>query len=312
MRENTSSKPDVPWVLLVRSSEFYTTAMYLERALQKIANVATIYVETAGPWGWMFRKVPAGFVEKLANRYFGLTTVHPPTPDVILVVDPVRKKFDFSKFDAPTAYYAIDSHVAFDQHVKDAHVQDYDFVFVAQKDDIPKYREVGCEKVYWLPLACDPDINKRYKLPMKHDLCFVGKVPPKTEREQIIRKIKKEFNIFVGHKYLHDMARVFSQSRIVLNKSHAGDLNMRVFETMSCGRLLLTDRIANGLEELFTDKRHLVIYDDLNDLAEKIRYYLRNAAEREKIAAQGQKEVQRKHTYSHRAKYILNTVLARR
>lgn len=306
MDRNNLPTSELPWVLLVRSSEFYTLGLYLERALQRIVNVATVYVETAGPWGWIFRKTPTRIVEYLARKYLGIVTVHPPQPSLILVVDPVRKKFDFSKFDAPTAFYAIDSHVAFREHVKDAHVQDYDYVFVAQKDDIPKYREAGCEKVYWLPFACDPEIHKRWDLPLRYDICFVGKLTPGTEREQLVRKIEKSFGrVYVGNRFLHDMARIYSQSKIVLNKSLAGDLNMRVFETLSCGRFLLTDRIANGLEELFRDKIHLVTYDDFDDLVDKARYYLDNEREREKIALQGLKEVHKKHTYLHRAEYLL-------
>lgn len=110
-------------------------------------------------------------------------------------------------------------------------------------------------------------------------------------------------------KYLHDMARTYSQSKIVFNKSLKGDLNMRVFEALSCGRLLLTDRINNGLEELFTDKEHLVIYNDYEDLRNKARDYLTHPDESEAIAHKGQEEIWKKHTYLHRARYLVETIL---
>jgi spore maturation protein CgeB len=299
---------EVPWVLLIRSSEFYGCGIYFERALQKVANVIPICVETAGPWGWIFKRSPSRFVERLAEKLFKMVTVHPPDPDLILVIDPVRKKFDFSKFHAPTAFYAIDSHVAFQEHVEYAHVQDYDYVFVAQKDDIWKYREIGCEKVYWLPLACDPEIHRPWREPIIYDVCFVGKILPGSEREKIVREIKKRFCTFLGNVYLHDMSKVLSQSKIVLNKSILGDLNMRVFETLSCGRFLLTDKIRNGLEELFMNQKHLVLYESLSDLVEKIEYYLKADREREKIAMRGHREVLKRHTYLHRVGQILQTV----
>ncbi len=298
------TKPELPWVLLIRDNTFYSTGMYLERALQRLCNVITLYFDVR-PWINLLFRTP---ITKLLDKLWKVEKAPTPEIDMVLVVDPVRRRFNFSS-DVPTAYYAIDSHVAFHEHLQFARVQDYDFVFVAQKDDIPKYRKTGCKEVHWLPLACDPDIHKKWKLPTKYDICFIGKAPPKSERWQIIKPLKKEFNVFFGHKYLHDMARIYSQSKIVLNKSLAGDLNMRMFEAMSCGRLLLTDRIANGLEELFTNKKHLVIYDDLEDLARKIRYYLKNTGEREKIAIRGQREVHRKHTYLHRAAHILSVVL---
>lgn len=299
---------DVPWVLLIRESTTGTTGWYLERALEKMCNVAAFYLDTP-PWLNLIRGSPLGAI---LNKLFRVVETRAPHLDMILVIDPVRYKIDLRWMDAPKVYYAIDSHVALHEHRYFAHVQEYDYVFVAHRDDIPKYKEIGCSKVYWLPLACDPEIHRWWKLPTKYDLVFIGKIPPGSERERIIyglqQKLRK-LKFFVGRKYLHDMARTYSQSKLVLNKSLRGDLNMRVFETLGCRRLLLTDRIANGLEELFTDGKHLVIYDSLEDLSEKVQYYLEHSDKREKIASAGQKEVYEKHTYLHRAEEILEVVL---
>ncbi|MFN3551283.1 MAG: glycosyltransferase [Endomicrobiia bacterium] len=110
------------------------------------------------------------------------------------------------------------------------------------------------------------------------------------------------------------MAKVYSQAKIVFNKSAGGEINMRVFETLSCGSLLLTDRLKPevGLEELFQDRKHLVLYDDENDLLEKIDYYLRNESDREEIAYNGYKEVLSKHTYEHRVKEMFNKIFTKR
>ena len=49
---------------------------------------------------------------------------------------------------------------------------------------------------------------------------------------------------------------------------------MRVFEALCSGSVLLTDRAeGSGLEELFEDGKHLVIYEDYR-LTESIRFYL--------------------------------------
>lgn len=299
------SKPR--WILLIRDETYYTTAMYLEHALQKEHNVISIGIN---PWYPIEPKVyPKKIKKLLRKKYHSKVSSQFVNFDLILVVDPVRQRFNFNSLDAPTAYWAIDSHSKFDKHIKKARVQDYDFLFVAQKDYIPQYKEKGCKNVSWLPLACDPEIHKCHNLPLKYDLCFIGGLGPDSPRRKIILNLQKEFNMFVGQKYLHDMARIYSQSKIVFNKSIKEDLNMRVFETMSCGRLLLTDRISNGLEELFINQRHLVIYDAYKDLAEKVRYYLTYPDEREEITRKGQKEVWKKHTYCHRAKYLIETIL---
>ena len=59
-----------------------------------------------------------------------------------------------------------------------------------------------------------------------------------------------------------EMARVYSESRLVFNCSLRREVNMRVFEGPATGSLLLTDRIGNGLSELMADRTHLVMYDD--------------------------------------------------
>jgi len=301
-----------PWVLLVRDDSFMSTSMYMERALQRECNLISIRLsdETYHILRWAINKFRRKTLDFLLNKIFQLE-VRPPLPhvDLILVVDPVRRKLDFSRLDATTAYYAIDTHTAFQEHVRFANVRDYDYVFVAQKDHVSKYIEAGCNKVYWLPLACDPEIHRRHHLPVEYDLCFVGKIW--RNRDRITKELKKNFKVFVGRAYLHDMARIYSQSKMVLNISYKGDLNMRIFEAMSCGRLLLTNRIQNGLEELFRNEKHLVIYENMEDLFEKVRYYLKEEREREKIALSGQKEVQAKHTYRHRVKRILDLTVKR-
>jgi len=84
---------------------------------------------------------------------------------------------------------------------------------------------------------------------------------------------------------------------------------MRLFEALSCGRLILTDQINNGLEELFVNKKHFVIYNGYEDLAGQARYYLEHPEERNAIAQKGQEEVWKKHTYLHRARHLIETIL---
>ncbi|MBI4680865.1 MAG: glycosyltransferase family 1 protein, partial [Nitrospirae bacterium] len=65
----------------------------------------------------------------------------------------------------------------------------------------------------------------------------------------------------------------------------------------------------SGLEDLFRDRQHLVIYDNEKQLLELIHYYLENEDEREKIALAGYKEALNKHTYDNRVEEIIRTVM---
>lgn len=310
-KEMSATNSSLPWVLLIRDDSPYSTGFYLERALEKKCNTISLRLsdENYSIMRWAFGKLRKKFLDLLLNKIFQLSVGYSiPKIDLVWVVDSVRRKVESKEI--PTVYYAIDSHTAFHEHIRFARVQDYDFVFVAQKDDVCKYENAGCKRVYWLPLACDPEIHKRHDLDQKYDVCFIGKVWRGHRREQIIKVLQKKFNVFIGKAFLHDMAQMLSQSKMGLNISHAGDLNMRVFEVMSCGRLLLTDHIGNGLEELFANGKHLVIYEDVKDLIEKIQYYLENPEEREKIAIRGQREVHRKHKYEDRVEKVLDIVLS--
>jgi len=66
-------------------------------------------------------------------------------------------------------------------------------------------------------------------------------------------------------------------------------LNLRVLEILASGGFLLTDRlgIESGFDALFTDRRHLVAYDDIEDCIEKSRRYLRDALSAAAIARAG-------------------------
>ena len=101
-----------------------------------------------------------------------------------------------------------------------------------------------------------------------------------------------------------DMYAVLARSRIVLNRhieaaeGHAN--NMRLYEATGVGAMLLTDRGAN-LDELFAVGSELAVYEDEDDLLEKLAHYLAHDDERVAIAAAGQERTLREHTYARRS-----------
>ncbi len=108
------------------------------------------------------------------------------------------------------------------------------------------------------------------------------------------------------------MARTYSASRLVFNRSIRNDVNMRVFEALACGSLLMTNDLAdNGQDELFQDGVHLATYRDGDELLDKIHFYLRREDLRERLAAAGRSEALSRHTYRHRMQWILESVAVR-
>jgi hypothetical protein len=104
------------------------------------------------------------------------------------------------------------------------------------------------------------------------------------------------------------MGQVYSSSKIVFNKSIGGDVNMRVFEALAAGALLITDRIGNGLDHLLTEGVHYVGYDTVEEAVEQIDRYLADEPARARIADAGQALLQTRHTYDVRLERILQTV----
>jgi 2-polyprenyl-3-methyl-5-hydroxy-6-metoxy-1,4-benzoquinol methylase len=214
----------------------------------------------------------------------------------------------------PSAFWAIDTHLNFERCEHKA--RGFDVVFAAQRDGAEALRRAGIASASWLPLACDPEIHRKHDAAKQYDVAFVGNVFP-GPREELLNVIgRKYLTAFIGQCYFEDMARTYSAARTSLNRSIKNDVNMRVFEAVACGSLLMTNDLAdNGQAELFRDGVHLATYREAEDLLDKLAYYLRREALREEIAAAGAAEAASKHTYAHRMERLLreaNESLARK
>ena len=103
------------------------------------------------------------------------------------------------------------------------------------------------------------------------------------------------------------MISTLNNSKMVLNVHSDFDIdfaiNMRVFEALSMGCLLFTEK-NNEVEKHFQHNKHLVIYSDKVDLLEKIKFYKQNPELSMQISLEGQKEIALKHNISKRFKEL--------
>jgi len=83
-------------------------------------------------------------------------------------------------------------------------------------------------------------------------------------------------------------------------------VNQRAFDVPACGAFLLTDR-QPSLETLFEVGEEVIAYNDIDEIDDLARFYLRNDSARESVAAKGRGRVLREHTYRHR----LDTIVRR-
>jgi hypothetical protein len=94
-------------------------------------------------------------------------------------------------------------------------------------------------------------------------------------------------------------AKIYRSSKMAISLSHY-DLQRyfsdRMFRLMGCGTLCLVKSYP-GLEIDFTDGENVVVWKTLDELCEKIRYYLEHPQERLRIAKKGAELVEAKHTW---------------
>ncbi|WP_456109631.1 CgeB family protein [Roseburia hominis] len=110
--------------------------------------------------------------------------------------------------------------------------------------------------------------------------------------------------------YWSEMPKVFRMSKINLNftiPNIKSGIPLRIWDVLGCGGFLLTNYQAE-IPYYFKEGEDLVCFDGLEDLCEKVGYYLEHEEERKRIAGNGYRKVREKHSYIERIHTILDTV----
>ena len=277
-----------------------TTAIYLEEALS--VNHEVFYF--GPPFGSRKGYSPNENVMNVVDN-------NEEPPDLFLFSEPLIKFFPqgMEKLSCPTACYVIDTHRMF--WVRERYARFFDYIFVCHKDHVDRFKSLGYKQVYWLPVACDPRIHGERISRRIYDIGFVGNWIDDTKtRSRWLKKLSEKYRMNDYKKVYprEEISSIYSQSKIVVNIPVNDDLNMRVFEAMASGALLITKSIGHGQKELFKDGVHLVEYTAEKELFEKVAYYLKNDDERKRIAKAGQRLVLREHTYKHRCDFVIETI----
>ena len=110
--------------------------------------------------------------------------------------------------------------------------------------------------------------------------------------------------------YWSEMPKVFRMSKINLNftiPNIKSGIPLRIWDVLGGGGFLLTNYQAE-IPYYFNEGEDLVCFDGLEDLCEKVGYYLEHEEERKRIAWNGYRKVREKHSYIERIRTILDTV----
>lgn len=110
--------------------------------------------------------------------------------------------------------------------------------------------------------------------------------------------------------YQTDMNKVFYLSRINLNitlPSIETGLPQRIFDIMGCGGFVMTNYQAE-LDEYFTIGKDIEAFRSIDELKDKVSYYLSHEKERLRIAINGYKNVRDNFSYTKQIQTIINLV----
>ncbi len=239
-----------------------------------------------------------------------------PDADAFFMVDTLGRQtlaYGIEELPIPRLYWAIDVHLNF--YWQRHYARLFDLVLAAQKDYVPLFEADGVA-ARWLPWGIDPQLFHDHGRARTTNLAFVGMVDAnRPKRAAVVAELRRRFGLATfgedaAHRLPeHEMAAVFSAAKIVVNESVFGDVNFRTFEAMACGALLLTERVGNGLLDLFTPGEHLAVYTP-DDLVDQIAHYLASRRERETIAAAGCELVSTRHTMAARMACVTDWLAA--
>lgn len=235
----------------------------------------------------------------------------------------------------PAVYYLCDFGDPFDRHPRDvpahylAPLQSSDgLVLCWDRKATSALHAAGVSRATHWPLAFSSHMFHDRPVPESdsadmHPIVFVG--GPTDERIQMLDPLRDLGLVIYGYDPAgwraspslgrcyagelldRDSVRAaYQRARISVNvtRPHGqSSLNMRVFEAMASGSLVLTDERSDA-STYFTAGEEIVIYRDAADLYDKARYYLAHERERAAIAQAGMRKVHAQHTYDARLRAL--------
>ena len=167
-------------------------------------------------------------------------------------------------------------------------------------------------ETFWFPGLLVRNWGVPFQLERPIKLSFVGQ----AGRFHLYRKAILEELVSDGYPLQsfqgpqRDASIIYAKSQITLNISLNGDVNLRIFEVLCAGGFLITDRTSpqSGLELLFRDHEHLVLFEDYKDLTAKIQFFLQNSNEALAIARRGYDEFWAHHNPEIKRKQLLDLI----
>ncbi len=267
----------------------YRGSLNLQRALLKYDGIEAIV------WGLNYPNFSTPFseLEKWADVIFVIENY---TPEWL----PIKEIQESKKI---KIYWSIDSHCVLSQHQKLCSLLKIDILLNSTESYIPHFNSI-VKKSFWFPNAYPDDLMSPMGIDKIYNIGFCGNLLNRGHYVNHLDKFNIKKDLFVIG---DDMVKAINSYKIHFNRNISNDINYRTFETTGCATLLMTNHTP-GLEKLFKINEEVVVYNDINDLDEKVKYYLNNESERKKIEMAGYNRSKNEHTYFTRSKSLLEII----
>ncbi|MBH8604519.1 glycosyltransferase [Thermoactinomyces sp. CICC 10522] len=242
----------------------------------------------------------------------------------------------------PKAIWYTDDPYAIDSSLQTAGA--FDLIFTNESQAVPLYKQKTRAQVFHLPLAAPLQLyypEKTVPSGYRSDLALVGSAF--QNRLQDVRKLSPFLfryktrlvgpgwyrlqhlpNISVRRGWVEadEVRRYYNGAKIVLNIHRSYDdpylqknthqvkadtPNNRVFEIAACRAFQLVDE-RKDLGRLFQPGKEIITYRTLEELKEKIAFYLPRPHLCQKIAHRAFERTRKEHQYEHRLRQILKLV----
>lgn len=208
----------------------------------------------------------------------------------------------------------------------------YDLVISSLPNYVEYFRKNKINSEY-LKLAFEPEIlNYLEEKEDKYPITFVGSFANVHQKfipvfEEVAKNFGEKFliwgygienirmgilkNHYQGEAFGLEMYNILHNSKITLNRhseiSENYANNMRLYEATGTGSLLITD-YKDNLNELFKIDEEIEVYNNADELIDKISFYLENEDQRKKIAGAGQERTLKEHNYENRMKELVEII----
>ena len=169
-------------------------------------------------------------------------------------------------------------------------------VFLYDRHHLSIFRAAGLDRLFWFPGLTFPHDDafvraKAARAKRGSHIAFVGQAASYHPRRARLLAALQSQRLPLVQKQLpqRESLAFYGDALIGFNASLNGDLNLRAFEILASGAMLLTDRLvpAAGLASLWGEGREVVTYGDATELVERARHYLAQPREARAVGEAG-------------------------